>query len=184
MNSPTSLPAEGVLSDKQYELARDLLIHIEGQATLAVMKSTLLLAAHALLGATYLQISSILKIFERPIVTRYEYLFVFAGILLLLALLFSLISIWPRLRAQPDTALLFYAGISQMGSASNFAEAFKKTSEVELGTLILANIYGKSTWLKRNFEVLRLSIIFSSIGTIMCVIAFANLKIHTIVVSP
>ncbi|MNV05052.1 hypothetical protein D3C71_953760 [compost metagenome] len=71
-----------------------------------------------------------------------------------------------------------------MGSASNFAEAFKKTSEVELGTLILANIYGKSTWLRRNFEVLRLPIIFSSIDTIMCVIAFANLKIHTIIVSP
>jgi hypothetical protein len=180
MNSPTPPPTEGALTDKQYEIARDLLIHIEGQATLAVMKSTLLLAAHALLGATYLQIASILKIFEHPIETGYQYLFVFAGILLLLALLFSLLSILPRLKAQPDTALLFYAGISQMSSSSKFEEAFKKTSEVELGTQILANIYGKSTWLKRTFKVLRWSIIFSSIGTIMCVIAFAQLKVHSL----
>jgi hypothetical protein len=172
MHNPT--PPE----EKHYEIARDLLIHIEGQASLAVMKSTLLLAAHTLLGGAYLQVASFLKVFERPIATRVEFSFVLAGILLLAALLLSLLSILPRLKAQPETSLLFFAGIAVTGSPSAFVTAFKKTEASELETLMLANIYGKSVWLLRTFRLIQLAIICSLLGTILCVITFAHLNIH------
>ena len=158
-------------SARQYEIARDLHNHVEGQASLAVMKSTVLLAAHALLCTAYIQVGIKLKIFAQSEYSPPEALFVFSGILILAALLVSLRSIWPKLESTDDGRLMFFAGIQRYPQASDYVKDYNKTSEALLKSMLLSNIYGKSVWLYNTFLAIRIAICCSGADTLLCVIA-------------
>ncbi|MGE8149667.1 Pycsar system effector family protein [Pseudomonas vancouverensis] len=156
---------------KQYEIARDLHNHVESQATLAVMKSTLLLAAHALLCTAYIQVAFKLKLFAHITYSNPDRLFIVSGLLILSAFLVSLVSIWPKLKSTSDGRLMFFAGIRRYSKASDYVNEYNKTSEALLKSMLLSSIYGKSVWLYRTFMAIRIAICCSALGTFLCVIA-------------
>jgi hypothetical protein len=156
---------------RQYEIARDLHNHVEAQATLAVMKSTVLLAAHALLFSGYVQIGLKLKVFARPNYTYADALFILSGLLILAAFLVSLRSIWPRITPSEETELIFFAGIQTYLYPREFVKDFNKLTEEQLKSMLLSNIHGKSVWLYITFHSIRVAICSSAAGTVLCVVA-------------
>ncbi|WP_219095999.1 Pycsar system effector family protein [Pseudomonas sp. UMAB-40] len=165
------------LSQKQIEIARDLHNHVEGQATLAVMKSALLLTAHAFLCAAYIQVALSIKIFEHWTYDWADILFIDSGVIILCALLASLKAIWPKMESTEENKLLFFAGIGEYPTADEYVTAYRKVSDEVLVLMLLSNVYGKSEWLRKTFWFIRLAISFSAIGTLLCVVSVCFLSL-------
>lgn len=159
------------LTPKQVEIARDLHNHVESQATLAVMKSALLLTAHAFLCAAYIQIAVSIEMFKHQKYSTQDHLFILSGMLILTAFLVSLVSIWPKLESTYQNHLMFFAGIGKFQTADQYIAQYKSISDDSLAECLLSNIHGKSVWLRRTFWWVRASICCSAVGSLMCVIA-------------
>ena len=165
-----ALPSK--LSDVGFSLAVTNYGHIEQQATLAVTKAALLVAAQALLGGTYVAVAKDYKIFQKFAWTVEGWAFALAGFAILTAFLFSLYAILPKSKPDSKDDVLFFASINDnFSSPSAFARAYFQMDQNGFDMLLLENIYGKACWLRRHFNSVRISIACTFVGTVVAVAA-------------
>lgn len=101
-----------------YELAVVNYGHIEQQANLAATKAALLVAAQALLGATYVSVAKDFGVFYYYKDSVLSLSFGLAGAFILLAFLLSLYAIFPKSKADSNRDLLFFASIKDNFTSS------------------------------------------------------------------
>jgi hypothetical protein len=162
---PTRLSAEGSnLAVMSYN-------HIEQQASLSANKSALLMAAHALIGATYVTIAKDFHLFAKFQGSFKGWLFGIAGALLLAGLTFALAAIFPKSKPDKSGDVFFFASIAAFTSREAFVKKFFDMDIEGFDQSILENIYGKSKWLAKNFLLIRASILCSGAGLSLAIIS-------------
>jgi hypothetical protein len=160
------------MTEKNAELRKDALDlavvnygHIEQQATLAATKASLLVAAQALLGATYVGVAKDFGIFFYYKGSLLGLAFGAAGAFILISFILSLYAIFPKSKADNDADLLFFASIKDnFTSSEDYVKAYFGATRAELDRQLLENIHGKACWLRRNFGLIRASILMTFLG--------------------